>query len=166
MSALLRRYHAELDTIASFVDCRSRQIIPQVGDTNDFAIGCALMQYDADDVARVVCYQTHQLQPAERNYPFGDKELLAMKYALVKLRVYLLGDRRFIVFTDHASLLTVVNSPLLLQRMANGCHYLWSKTSPSSTGQDDLMSSLTHARAGPISIRLRHPTLVRPLSWY
>ena len=27
--------------IASFVDCRSRQTIPQVGDTSDFAIGCA-----------------------------------------------------------------------------------------------------------------------------
>ena len=27
-----------------------------VCDTNDFAIGCALMQFDTDDVERVVCY--------------------------------------------------------------------------------------------------------------
>ena len=106
MSALLRRYHAELDTIASFVDCRSRHIIPQVGDTNDFAIGCALMQYDAEDAERVVCYQSRQLQPAECNYPVHDKELLAMKYALAKFIVYHLGDRPFIVYTDQASLRT------------------------------------------------------------
>ena len=41
-----------------------------------------------------------------------------MKYALAKLRVYLLGDRPFIVYTDHASLRTAVNSPHLSQRMA------------------------------------------------
>ena len=33
-------------------------------------------------------------------------------------RVYLLGDRPFIVYTDNASLRTAVNSPHLLQRMA------------------------------------------------
>jgi hypothetical protein len=41
-----------------------------------------------------------------------------MKYALAKFRVYLLGDRPFTVFTDHASLRTAVNSPHLSQRMA------------------------------------------------
>ena len=41
-----------------------------------------------------------------------------MKYALAKSRVYLLGDRPFTVYTDHASLLTAVNSPHLSQRMA------------------------------------------------
>ena len=41
-----------------------------------------------------------------------------MKYALAKFRVYLLGDRPFVVYTDHASLRTTVNSPHLSQRMA------------------------------------------------
>ena len=41
-----------------------------------------------------------------------------MKYALAKSRVYLLGDRPFIVYTDHASLRTAVNSPHLSQLMA------------------------------------------------
>jgi hypothetical protein len=89
-----------------------------VCDASDFAIGSALMQLDDDGVERVVCYQSRQLQPAERNYPVHDKELLAMKYALAKFRVYLLGDRPFKVFTDHASLRTAVNSPHLSQRMA------------------------------------------------
>ena len=89
-----------------------------VCDASDFAIGCALMQYDADGAERVVCYQSLQLQPAELNYPVHDEELLAMKYALDKFRVYLLGDRPFIVYTDHASLRTAANSPHLSQRMA------------------------------------------------
>ena len=58
-----------------------------VCDASDFAIGCALRQYNADGAERVVCYQSRQLQVAERNYPVHDKELVAMKYALVKFRV-------------------------------------------------------------------------------
>ena len=61
------------------------------------------------------CHQSRQLQPAERNYPVHDKELLAMKYALANFRVYLLGDRPFIVFT---AMHTAANSPHLPQRMA------------------------------------------------
>ena len=89
-----------------------------VCDASDFAIGCALMQRDVDDNERVIYYQSRQLKPAERNYPVHDKELLAMKYALAKFRVYLLGDKPFVVYTDHASLRTAVNTPHLSQRMA------------------------------------------------
>ena len=49
-----------------------------VCDASDFAIFCAIMQYDADEAECVVRYQSHQLQPAERNYPFRDKERLAI----------------------------------------------------------------------------------------
>ncbi|GMF55680.1 unnamed protein product [Phytophthora fragariaefolia] len=55
---------------------------------------------------------------AERNYPVHDKELLAMRYALIKFRVYLLGEQTFAVYTDHASLRTAMKSPHLSQRMA------------------------------------------------
>ncbi|KAF1313194.1 reverse transcriptase, partial [Globisporangium splendens] len=89
-----------------------------VCDASDFAIGCALMQRGDADRERVICYQSRQLKPAERNYPVHDKELLAMKYALTKFRVYLLGSKRFTVHTDHASLRTAVKSPHLSQRMA------------------------------------------------
>ena len=40
-----------------------------------------------------------------------------MKYALDQFRVYLLGDRPFIVYMDHASLHAAVNIPHLSQRM-------------------------------------------------
>uniref|UniRef100_H3GBI2 Reverse transcriptase n=1 Tax=Phytophthora ramorum TaxID=164328 RepID=H3GBI2_PHYRM len=89
-----------------------------VCDASDFAIGCALMQFDNEGCERVVSYQSRQMKPAERNYPVHDKELLAMRYALIKFRVYLLGEQTFAVYTDHASLRTAMKSPHLSQCMA------------------------------------------------
>ncbi|KAG3129424.1 hypothetical protein PI126_g20975 [Phytophthora idaei] len=89
-----------------------------VCDASDFAIGCALMQFDDEGRERVVSYQSRQMKTAERNYPVHDKEPLAMRYALIKFRVYLLGEKTFAVYTDHASLRTAMKSPHLSQRMA------------------------------------------------
>ncbi|KAE9352474.1 hypothetical protein PR003_g4353 [Phytophthora rubi] len=85
---------------------------------SDFAIGCALMQFSPEGRERVVSYQSRQMKPAEKNYPVHDQELLAMRYALIKFRVYLLGEQTFAVYTDHASLRTAMKSPHLSQRMA------------------------------------------------
>ncbi|KAE9022197.1 hypothetical protein PR003_g9909 [Phytophthora rubi] len=90
----------------------------KVCDASDFAIGCALLQVDAERRERVVSFQSRQLKAAEKNYPVHDKELLAMKYALVKFRVHLLGQKPFVIYTDHASLRTATSSPHLSQRMA------------------------------------------------
>ncbi|POM69903.1 LOW QUALITY PROTEIN: Reverse transcriptase [Phytophthora palmivora] len=54
-----------------------------VCDASDYAIGCALLQRDDEGHERVISFQSRQLKAAERNYPVHDKELLAMKYALV-----------------------------------------------------------------------------------
>ncbi|KAE9265047.1 hypothetical protein PR003_g32581, partial [Phytophthora rubi] len=89
-----------------------------VCDASDFAIGCALLQVDAEGRERVVSFQSRQLKAAEKNYPVHDKELLAMKYALIKFRVHLLGQKPFVIYTDHASLRTATSSPHLSQRMA------------------------------------------------
>ncbi|GMF56288.1 unnamed protein product [Phytophthora fragariaefolia] len=89
-----------------------------VCDASDFAIGCALLQADAEGRERLVSFQSRQLKAAEKNYPVHDKELLAMKYALDKFRVHLLGQKHFVIYTDHASLRTATPSPHLSQRMA------------------------------------------------
>jgi transposase InsO family protein len=85
---------------------------------SDFAIGSPLMQYDNEGKERVINYASRQLRAAEKNYPVHDKELLSMKYALTKFRVYLLGSKHFTVYTDHASLRTAIKTPHLSQRMA------------------------------------------------
>ncbi|POM77923.1 Pol protein, partial [Phytophthora palmivora] len=89
-----------------------------VCDASDYAIGCALLQKDDEGHERVISFQSRQLKAAERNYPVHDKELLAVKYALVKVRVHFLGFRPFVIYTDHASLRTATDSPHLSQRMA------------------------------------------------
>ncbi|KAE8902055.1 hypothetical protein PF003_g14177 [Phytophthora fragariae] len=89
-----------------------------VCDASDFAIGCALLQVDAEGRERVVSFQSRQLKAAEKNYPVHDKEFLAMKYASVQFRVHLLGQKPIVIYTDHASLRTATSSPHLSQRMA------------------------------------------------
>ncbi|GMG15770.1 unnamed protein product [Phytophthora fragariaefolia] len=89
-----------------------------VYDVLDFAIGCALLQVDAEGREWVIPFQSRQIMAAEKNYPVHDKEHLAMKYALVKCRAHLLGRKPFVVYTDHASLRTATTSPHLSQRMA------------------------------------------------
>ena len=74
-----------------------------VCDTSDFAIGSALLQTDAAERERVIAFESRQLKAAEKYCPVHDKDLLAMKYAPVKFRVYLLGSNPFVVCTDHAS---------------------------------------------------------------
>ncbi|CAI5721540.1 unnamed protein product [Peronospora effusa] len=63
-----------------------------VCDAINFAIGCALMQFDDEGRERVVSFQSRQMKPSDKNYPS--------------------------IYTDHASLRTAVKSPHLSQRMA------------------------------------------------
>ncbi|KAG2821941.1 hypothetical protein PC113_g22400 [Phytophthora cactorum] len=87
-------------------------------DASDFAIGCAILQADSDGRERVIAFESRQLKVAEKSYSVHDEELLAMKYALVKFRVHLLGFKPFGIYIDHASLRTATQSPHLSQRMA------------------------------------------------
>ena len=73
-----------------------------VCDAFDVAIGSDLLQTDAAGCERVIAFESRQLKAAKKNYPVHDKELLAMKYALVKFRVHLLGFKPFVVYTYHA----------------------------------------------------------------
>ncbi|KAE8890590.1 hypothetical protein PF003_g25176 [Phytophthora fragariae] len=84
--------------------------------TLPLAVPC--LQVGAEGRERIVSFQSRQLKAAEKNYTVHDKEFLAMKYALVKFRVHLLGQKPFVVYTYHASLRTATSSPHLSQRMA------------------------------------------------
>ena len=54
------------------------------------------------------------MKSAEKNYPVHDKELLAMRYALIKFRVHLLGERAFAL----PIMRRCIKHPRLSQRMA------------------------------------------------
>ena len=65
-------------------------------------LGAVLSQLrDAEE--HPVTYISRKLLPNERNYSTVEKEALAIKWAVDKLRYYLLG-REFTLVTDHAPL--------------------------------------------------------------
>ncbi|KAG3011395.1 hypothetical protein PC120_g14452 [Phytophthora cactorum] len=122
-----------------------------VCDASDYAIGCALLQNGADGHERVISFQSRQLKAAERNYPVHDKELLAMKYALVKFRVHLLGSRPYVIYTDHASLRTATNSPHVSQRMATWLSFFaeYNFRVEYKPGKLNVLADALSRRAGP-----------------
>ena len=89
-----------------------------VYNASNCAIGSALMQKNDDSIDRVILYQFQLLKATKLNYPVYDKEILSIKYALVKFRVHLFGTEPFVVYTDNASLRTAINSLHLSPRMA------------------------------------------------
>nr|XP_040028806.1 uncharacterized protein LOC120817079 [Gasterosteus aculeatus aculeatus] len=71
-------------------------------DASDTGLGAVLSQIQEDE-EHPVLYLSRKLTPAEKNYAAVEKEALAIKWAVLELRYYLLG-RRFTLFTDHAPL--------------------------------------------------------------
>ncbi|CEP08716.1 hypothetical protein [Parasitella parasitica] len=68
-------------------------------DACDYGIAAVLRQQGDDGVDEPICFISRKLKQAEVNYPTVEKELLAVVYALFKLRRYLL-DQEFVVYTD------------------------------------------------------------------
>lgn len=68
-------------------------------DASNFALGAVLLQNQGNG-KHPVAFLSRKLTPAERNYPTGDRELLAIYYALQQWRCYLEGVQ-FTVNSDH-----------------------------------------------------------------
>ncbi len=71
-------------------------------DASDTGLGAVLSQVQEGE-EHPVLYISRKLTPAERNYATVEKEALAVKWAVLELRYYLLG-RKFTLVTDHAPL--------------------------------------------------------------
>ena len=78
-------------------------------DASNYGIGAVLSQLQgSSSEEKVIAYASKTLQPSQRAYCTTKKELYAMVYFVKHFRHYLLG-RRFVVRTDHASLLWLLN---------------------------------------------------------
>jgi hypothetical protein len=89
-----------------------------VADASGSAIGAVLLQ-DGQPVA----FESRVLSPAERNYPVGEQELLAVMHALRVWRCYL-GGVHFSVTTDHNPNVYLPTIPQLSPRQARWSEYL------------------------------------------
>ncbi|GJP81572.1 hypothetical protein CLOP_g11720 [Closterium sp. NIES-67] len=65
--------------------CRPFELIT---DASDLAVGAVLLQ-DFSEGLQPIAYESRKLDPAERNYPVHDKELLAIVHAFKVWRCYL-----------------------------------------------------------------------------
>ncbi|KAG1143941.1 hypothetical protein G6F37_012390 [Rhizopus arrhizus] len=70
-------------------------------DASDIGVGAVFVQLDEElNEDRPICFLSRKLLPNEMNYPIVEKDLLAVIYALKKLRKYLL-DKIFTLYTDN-----------------------------------------------------------------
>jgi len=72
-------------------------------DASALAFGAVLMQ-KYDKKFRPVCFLSHKLDAAQRNYGVGELEFCAMKHASIKWGHYLRNNTRNIFITDHENL--------------------------------------------------------------
>jgi hypothetical protein len=73
-------------------------------DASDFAIGSCLLQQADDGKLHPVAYESRKLSDAQIRYPVHEKELLAIKQALLGWHRYLDNGHRITILTDHESL--------------------------------------------------------------
>jgi len=74
-----------------------------VTDASGSGLGAILVQLDDDGRERVVWFAGRALTDAEKRYTTGERELLAVRWAIKKFRCYLYGTK-FEVYTDHKPL--------------------------------------------------------------
>lgn len=85
-------------------------------DASDIAIGGVLYQRDEHNEHRPIAYVNRTLRGAEKNYFTSEKEVLAVVYALTKLRYYLSGTH-FEIHSDNQALSFLLKCRLINARM-------------------------------------------------
>lgn len=88
-------------------------------DASNFAISAELVQIQ-DGIEVPICFISRTLKGSEIRYTVSEKEMLAVIFAILKLKFYLAGNK-FIVETDHSSLTFLMNN-----RFANNRMYRWA----------------------------------------
>jgi len=68
-------------------------------DASNFAVGAVLSQGN-----RPISFLSRTLSKAEENYATNEKEMLAIIWALKKLKIYLYGKAKVKIFTEHQPL--------------------------------------------------------------
>ena len=73
-------------------------------DASETGIGHTLLQYDDNNVLRVVSYGAHSLTPAQKNYVIAELELLAVGLALKQFECYTI-HKNITIITDNTRVL-------------------------------------------------------------
>lgn len=88
-------------------------------DASHNAIAAELIQLQNNEEIPIY-FASRTLKPCEIRYGISEKEMLAIVFALTKLRYYLIG-KRFTLETDHKALINIMNT-----RLNNNRIYRWA----------------------------------------
>lgn len=86
-------------------------------DASDYVVGVVL-GHKIDSIEHVIYFISKNFQGVEFNYTITEKELLAVIYALNKLRHYITRYKIF-VHINHSSIKYFINKPTILGRLAH-----------------------------------------------
>ena len=78
-------------------------------DAGPGGLGVVLAQFQNNKWAPVV-YKSRSLKDAEKRYSQTEREALAIRWGVQKLRKYLLGAPKFQIITDHRPLVSMFNN--------------------------------------------------------
>uniref|UniRef100_A0AAY4CER3 Gypsy retrotransposon integrase-like protein 1 n=3 Tax=Denticeps clupeoides TaxID=299321 RepID=A0AAY4CER3_9TELE len=88
-------------------------------DASEVGAGAVLSQRGPDRKLHPCCFFSRKFTPAQRRYGVGDRELLAVRWALEEWRHWLQGsDTPFLVWTDHQNLISIKTTKQLNPRQA------------------------------------------------
>ena len=97
-------------------DFKSDQPLELYTDASQFGAGACLMQ-EQDGIKKVIAYVSTTFNSAECKYSVLDKELAALRWAIKRLKPFLLGNH-FILYTDHKPLSYLQGVKLMDSRLA------------------------------------------------
>lgn len=86
-------------------------------DASKTGVGAVLAQLDSENIERPICYFSHKLNPAQKNYSITELECLAAVLGVKFFRPYIEGHE-FRIVTDHSSLRWLMSQKDLSGRLA------------------------------------------------
>ncbi|KAI2649877.1 Transposon Tf2-6 polyprotein [Labeo rohita] len=93
-------------------------------DASDVGVGAVLSQRGPDEKLHPCSFFSRKFNPTQQRYGVGDRELLAIKWALEEWRHWLQGSSEpFTVWTDHQNLTVIKQTKQLNPRQARWAHF-------------------------------------------
>ncbi|KAL0159211.1 hypothetical protein M9458_042936, partial [Cirrhinus mrigala] len=144
-------------------------------DASSTGVGAILSQRQGEPPRTFPCaFFSHKLNPAERNYDVGNRELLAIKLALEEWRHWLEGAQHpFIILTDHKNLEYIRTAKVLNHRQARWALFFtrFQFTISYRPGSQNLKADALSRVYEPDHAPLRSETilppsmLIAPVTW-